>query len=164
MNSRRGKERISLGYFFPLIVNAPPSRGRSLELLISSVIEDRKVILCRSPRHLRIRRVFILIFLFVFCLDCRLFLARSLPFSLSSFSFSPWWEIVVGGTRATERPFPRRGNFVYPTLGQVVDRGFNVGDFCEIRKGGRRCARSVDCALWFRSGDDCGAVDDRTVL
>lgn len=36
--------------------------------------------------------------------------------------------------QTTERAFPRRGNFVYSKLGQLVDRGFNVGDFCEIWK------------------------------
>lgn len=151
------------GYFFPLIVNAPPSR--SLELLISSVIEDRKVILCRSPRHLRIRRVFILIFLlflffFLFLFGLPSLFGPVFPIfpSLPS-SFSRSWEIVGGRNPTERRPFPRRGNFVYPKLGQVVDRGFNVGDFCEIWKGGRRlCAHGWLCfVISFRGGRLCVA-------
>ena len=131
------EKRYLFGYFFPLIVNAPPSR--SLELLISSVIEDRKVILCRSPRHLRIRRVFILIFLlFLFFFSFFVWIAVSFRPGLSHFPLSSLLFFSLVRNRGwaephqERRPFPRRGNFVYPKLGQVVDRGFNVGDFCEI--------------------------------
>lgn len=152
------------GYFFPLIVNAPPSR--SLELLISFVIEDRKVILCRSPRHLRIRRVFILIFLlFLFFFSFFVWIAVSFRPGLSHFPLSSLLFFSLVRNRGwaephqERRPFPRRGNFVYPKLGQVVDRGFNVGDFCEIWKGGRRlCAHGWLCfVISFRGGRLCVA-------
>lgn len=74
-------------------------------------------------------------------------------------SFSRSWEIVGGRNPTERRPFPRRGNFVYPKLGQLVDRGFNVGDFCEIWKGGRRlCAHGWLCfVISFRGGRLCVA-------
>lgn len=146
------EKRYLFGYFFPLIVNAPPSR--SLELLISSVIEDRKVILCRSPRHLRIRRVFILIFLlflfffFFFCLDCRLFSARSFPFSpLFPPLFLAREKSWMGGT-------PRRED---RSLGEVIlfTRSWarlliedsTLVIFARFEREEEGCARTVDCAL-----------------
>lgn len=135
--------------------------GRSLELLISSVIEDRKVILCWSSRHLRIHRVFILIFLFSFCLDC-LFLARSLPFSFSS--LFPLWEIVLGGTRRRrERSLGAVILFTRSWASLLIEDSTLVIFARFERRWKKVCARSVDCALWFRLGDDCGAVDDRTL-
>lgn len=156
------------GYFFPLIVNAPPSR--SLELLISSVIEDRKVILCRSPRHFadppRVHPYLpsFSLFFFFFCLDCRLFSARSFPFSpLFPPLFLAREKSWVGGT-------PRRDD---RSLGEVIlfTRSWarlliedsTLVIFARFEREEEGCARTVDCALWFRSGeDDCvwRSVDD----
>lgn len=162
------EKRYLFGYFFPLIVNAPPSR--SLELLISSVIEDRKVILCRSPRHLRIRRVFILIFLlflfffFFFCLDCRLFSARSFPFSpLFPPLFLAREKSWVGGTpRREDRSLGEVILFTRSWASLLIEDSTLV-IFARFEREEEGCARTVDCALWFRSGeDDCvwRSVDD----
>lgn len=155
------------GYFFPLIVNAPPSR--SLELLISSVIEDRKVILCRSPRHLRIRRVFILIFLlFLFFFSFFVWIAASFRPGLSHFPLSSLLFFSLVRNRGWAEPHQERSSLGEVILftrswARLLIEDSTLVIFARFEREEEGCARTVDCALWFRSGeDDCvwRSVDD----
>lgn len=51
----------------------------------------------------------------------------------------------MGGTRATERPFPRRGNFVYPTRLLIEDSTLVIFARFEREEGGVRARLIVLC-------------------
>lgn len=163
------EKRYLFGYFFPLIVNAPPSR--SLELLISSVIEDRKVILCRSPRHFAdpprvhpyLPSFSLFFFLFLFGLPPLFGPVFPIFPSLPS-SFSRSWEIV-GGRNPTRREDRSLGEVILFTRSwaSLLIEDSTLVIFARFEREEEGCARTVDCALWFRSGeDDCvwRSVDD----